>query len=138
MSAIPCSICKFKRPGKMATAYWAWFAADGNRHAWKVRYCSYCVGDSLLAVYKRLRETPDEGNAFACISCGGDSSQDSDPMYLTLYIPNREQEEFAVQLDSACAAKLRIPIVEYGERLQDRGVGVRGPSPSLSVWDVLG
>lgn len=63
---------------------------------------------------------------------------DSDPMYLTLYLPGKEPMEYALQLDGACAARLRIPITESGERLPDRGGVVRGPSPSTSAWDALG
>jgi len=40
-------------------------------------------------------------------------------------------------MDGACAAKLRIPITSQGERLEDRGGVVRGPSPSTSDWDAL-
>lgn len=75
---------------------------------------------------------------FACISCGTDASKDSDPVYLTLYLPGKEPMEYALQLDGACAAKLRTPITQQGERLQDRGGLVRGPSPTTSVWDELG
>lgn len=59
-------------------------------------------------------------------------------MYLTLYLPGKEPMEYALQLDGACAAKLRIPITTKGERLPDRGGLVRGPSPSASAWDALG
>jgi hypothetical protein len=59
-------------------------------------------------------------------------------MYLTLYLPGKEPQEIALQLDSACAARLRIPITTSGERLPDRGGVVRGPSSSTSDWDALG
>jgi len=60
-------------------------------------------------------------------------------MYATLYLPGKEPREYAVQLCGACAAKLRIPIFDRGERLPDRSGVVRGPSPSLtSAWDALG
>jgi hypothetical protein len=55
-----------------------------------------------------------------------------------LYVPGKEPTEYALQLDGACAAKLRIPITSRGERLADRGGVVRGPSTTVSAWDALG
>jgi hypothetical protein len=77
-------------------------------------------------------------DVFACVSCGASAEIDSDPIYLTLYLPGKEPQELALQLDSACAAKLRIPITSHGDRLADRGGVVRGPSSSTSAWDALG
>ena len=138
MSPIPCSVCGQRVLGKLASGYWAWFNADGGRSAWKLRYCPGCAREHLSGLFERLRSTDGMSNVFACISCGADASQDSDPMYLTLYLPGKEPTEIALQLDAACAAKLRIPIVERGLKLPDRSAGVRGPSPSTSAWDALG
>jgi hypothetical protein len=138
MSVYPCSVCRQRKPGKLATAYWAWFLADGERSAWKLRYCPADAQESLLALLTKLRELGESEEVFACVSCGANAAEDSDPIYLTLYLPGREPMEFALQLDSACAAKLRVPITKSGERLADRGGLVRGPSPSTSVWDALG
>jgi hypothetical protein len=139
MSVYPCSICKQRKPGKLASAYWAWFNADGGRSAWKVRYCPACAGEHLLLLLKNLHEMgTDSMDVFACVSCGANASTDSDPIYLTLYLPGKEPQEYALQLDGACAAKLRIPITSQGDRLEDRGGLVRGPSPSTSVWDAMG
>lgn len=107
MSVYPCSVCRQRKPGKLASAYWAWFNADGGRSAWKVRYCPACAATSLHELFKKLRETDGTSDVFACVSCGTDASRDSDPIYLTLYLPGREPEEIALQLDGACAAKLR-------------------------------
>jgi hypothetical protein len=103
-----------------------------------VRYCPGCARESFLLLLSASRSLGTTEDVFACISCGTDASQDSDPMYLTLYLPGKEPMELALQLDSACAVKLRIPITTYGERLPDRGGVVRGPSPSISAWDALG
>jgi hypothetical protein len=138
MSVYPCSMCKRRMPGKLASAYWAWFLADGSRSAWKVRYCPECARQHLLGLLAELRSMGETSSVFACVSCGADASQDSDPVYLTLYLPSKEPMEYALQLDSACAVKLRIPITELGMRLEDRGGLVRGPSPATSVWDELG
>lgn len=138
MSVYPCSICRQRRPGKLASAYWAWFLADGSRTAWKVRYCAGCAASELQMLLQQLRHAGETSEVFACVGCGSSAAEDSDPIYLTLYLPGREPEELALQLDSACAAKLRIPITEHGDRLADRGGVVRGPSPTLTAWDALG
>ena len=138
MSVFPCSVCRQRKPGKLATAYWAWFLADGERSAWKVRYCPGCALDALSTLFKKLREMDGTLPVFACVLCGQDASTSSDPIYLTLYLPGKEPTEYALQLDAVCAVTLRIPIGEVGERLADRGGVVRGPSPSTSAWDALG
>jgi len=138
MSVYPCSVCRLRRPGKLASAYWAWFLADGARSAWKLRYCPACAPEALSIVLQASRLSEDNSSVFACVSCGADSSEDSDPMYLTLYLPGKEPMEYALQLDGACAARLRIPITTQGDRLADRGGVVRGPSPLASTWDALG
>lgn len=138
MSVYPCSVCKGRRPGKLASAYWAWFNADGARSAWKLRYCQVCAPESLRILSEAWSRTEGTSDVFACIACGSSAETDSDPIYCTLYLPGKEPTEFALQLDAACAAKLRIPITQMGERLPDRGGVVRGPSPSTSAWDALG
>lgn len=138
MSVYPCSMCRGRKPGKLASAYWAWFNADGARSAWKLRYCLDCASESLSILLATFQETAGETGVFACISCGASAETDSDPIYCTLYLPGKEPTEYALQLDGACAARLRVPITTHGERLADRGGVVRGPSPSISAWDAMG
>jgi hypothetical protein len=138
VSVYPCSMCRQRKPGKLATAYWAWFLADGERSAWKLRYCLSDAQEALSGLFAHMSELGENSNVFACVACGADSSTDSDPIYVTCYLPGKEPMELALQLDGACAAKLRIPITQYGERLPDRGGVVRGPSPSISAWDAIG
>jgi len=138
VSVYPCSVCRGRKPGKLASAYWAWFKADGSRSAWKLRYFLDCAADSLSILLGG--ESPANGSqdVFACISCGSSAQEDSDPIYCTLYLPGKEPTEYAVQLCAACAVKLRAPIMASGETLPDRGGVVRGPSPSVTAWDALG
>lgn len=138
MSVFPCSCHGQRRPGKLAAAYWAWFLADGARSAWKVRYCPVGAREHLQLLLSDTSPARESEDVFACVSCGSSTAEDSDPIYCTLYLPSKEPMEYAVQLCSACAAKVRIPIVEMGTRLPDRGGVVRGPSPSTSTWDELG
>jgi hypothetical protein len=138
MSVFPCSCHGQRRPGKLAAAYWAWFNADGARSAWKCRYCLDGAAEHLKILFANSLSSKDLEDVFACISCGSNAETDSDPIYCTLYLPKKEPMEYALQLCGACAARLRIPIVEMGARLPDRGGVVRGPSPDTSAWDALG
>lgn len=138
MSVYPCSVCRQRKPGKMATAYWAWFNADGGRSAWKQRFCAPCAHDSLQSLLLTLNGADGSSNALACVSCGTDASEDSDPVYLTLYVPGRDPQEYALQLDGPCAVAIRVKAQAGAERLADRGGLVRGPSPSTSAWDAIG
>jgi hypothetical protein len=138
MSVYPCSICRQRMPGKLASVYWAWFNADGGRSAWKLRYCPACAKKDLTILFSAPPEKDGQSSVFDCVSCGALAAEDSDPIYATLYLPGKEPMEVALQLDAACAAKLRIPITSQGERLADRGGVVRGPSPGTSAWDALG
>jgi hypothetical protein len=133
VSVYPCSSCKQRRPGKLASAYWAWFMADGNRSAWKSRVCASCAPDCYRLL---LQPSVAEGSTdvFACISCGQSTSADSDPIYVTLYLPKMEPQEYALQMDGACAAKARIEIQTWSERLPDRGGVVGGPPHDDTVW----
>lgn len=137
VSVYPCSVCKARRPGKLASAYWAWFRADGVRTAYKVRYCQQCAYQYLVDILAKTRQLGDLEDVFACVSCGISAEGDSDPIYLTLYLPGKEPEELALQLCGACAAKMRGPITDSGDHLEDRGGVVRGPSPNNSSWDAL-
>lgn len=137
--ALKCSMCRHKRLGeKLSSAYWAWFRSDGERVAWKLRYCLGCAQESLPLVGAAFRAAEQSEDVSSCLSCGTDTSQDLDPIYCTLYLPGKEPMELELALCGACAAKSRIPITDNGERLPDRQGSMRGPSSSVTAWDALG
>lgn len=138
MSRFPCSLCHGRVLGKIAVGYWAWFLVDGSRSAWKVRYCVECAQKNLSWLFKTSPAALTNTSLFACISCGASCEEDSDPCWLTLYVPGQEPREWELQLDAACAAKLRIPVTSSGEKLLDRTAQMRGPSSLTSAWDALG
>jgi len=138
VSVFPCSICRARRPGKLATAYWAWFDDGGARHAWKQRFCASCALDNLQKLLMTLSAAGSISDVFACVACGASAEHDSDPVYLTLYVPGKDPQELALQLDGPCAVDIRVKAMTGAERLEDRGGVVRGPSTSTSAWDALG
>jgi len=137
VSAKPCSSCRFKKPGKYAAAYWAWFNADGTRSAWKQRFCAPCAQSALHTLLLTLSNVSSDSSDYDCVECGADATSDDDPVYLTLYVPGREPTEYVVPLDAPCAVSFRMKAMTGAERLPDRGGVVRGPSTSDSDWDQL-
>jgi|SRR5215467_1201742 len=134
-SVYPCSMCGHHPKGKLARAYWAWFRADGSRTSWSLRYCAECARRDLVKLLNDSSPAAESLDAFACVNCGGSAEDDSDPMYLTLYLPQRDPMDRALQLDSSCAAKLRIVITENGWQNPDRQTQVRGPSTNTHEWE---
>lgn len=133
MSVKPCSRHHAKIVGKLATFYWAWFNADGARRAYKESICMPCTREELSLLL--ANSTHNTIDVSACPACGTDSSADLDPIFLTLYAPQLEPKEFQLATCSACAARIRVRILEGGEPLPDRGVSVGGPRPSTSdAW----
>lgn len=136
MSLRPCSVCNERVPGKLATAYCAWFLTDGERTAWKQKLCSGC----LVEQYKPLLQNGSSTSpgSLTCPGCGGSSETDLDPVYLTLYLPKSEPKEFELSMCAACAAKIRVVMQLGAVKLENREAGLRGPSTSSpDPWSTL-
>jgi hypothetical protein len=128
MSIYPCSACGKRHPGKLATAYNAWFLEDGQRVAYRQRLCVGCLKDELGEVIRNQVELAD--TAETCPACGGSNENgDLDPTFVTVYLPGRDPAEFGLNTCVSCAAKLRVELRRGEDRLADRGAMVRGPSP---------
>ena len=128
MSGYPCSSCGQRVQGRIASAYVAWFKADGERVAYKLRLCFDCVRVNFTPLFVAMREA-DPAVLTWCPICAKETpSAELDPVYLTLYLPKDEPKEYAFQFHAVCAAKFRGPVATNGTRLPDRGGSVRGPS----------
>jgi hypothetical protein len=137
MALFPCSICRKNKPGKLATAYWAWFKADGERTARKLRYCLEDAMSELAFVQRYLQETATNGETFACLDCGSALGDDMSRLYVTLYLPNSMPVEVGLPLCEQHSIARRSELTELGEPLPDRGAVMRGPSPLLTAWDAF-
>lgn len=135
LSRFPCSVCKTRNAGKLASAYWAWFRADGVRTAWKQRLCVECAQRELKQLLASA--TTSSLDVCRCPSCGADSSSDLDPIYLTIYVPKQEPSEWSLTTCASCAARVRITAQNGAEKLPDRQVSSSLPS-ATSPWDSLG
>lgn len=132
MSVFPCGRCGQRVPGKLASVYWAWFDASGERQAWKELLCAPCVGTALRELLRKSQEA--SPNVAQCPACGSDSSADMDPIYATVYMPKMEPLELQLVTDAACAAKLRIPIVDSGRKLPNRRENEGPQAPHANPW----
>ena len=137
MSLLPCSVCGRRRPGKLASAYWAWFDANGERAAWKLRYCLECAQEGLSVLFKDSQQEENESTVFDCVSCGSQVQEDSDPIFVTLFLPGKEATEHSLQLDGACAARWRIPITLHGTKLENRPLESTRKE-AISAWAAIG
>lgn len=136
---MPRAACSFdgqRSDQKLATAYWAWFNADGARTAWKVRYCVDHARTNLLWLFSPSSEPEEEASIFACRACGTDCTEDSDPIYCTLFLPKRDRMDFECQMCGACAAKVRITIVDVGEKQPDRNG--KSTFADVDAWAAIG
>jgi len=124
MSPFPCAGCGQQARGRLAAIYSAWYLADGSRTAWKQRLCAPCVMQRLRQL---LLHAQDSTSAVtSCPACGIESSQDLDPIYMTLYLPKQESREYALTTDATCAARLRLLLQDGAQRLPDRNGGSGG------------
>ncbi len=135
MSAYPCSSHGAKIKGKLATVYSAWFDSEGERQAWKQRLCAPCL-TTLADSFKAALST-NASDLTVCPMCGQDSSTVLDPIYLNVYLPKRDPEEFALCTCSSCAPSLRSLLLVGAQRLTNRGTGSGAPggAPDPDPWD---
>jgi hypothetical protein len=92
VSIRPCSLCGHRVPGKLASAYWAWFVGDGDRVAWKQRLCLPCLTSTFAETLRNAKSglTGD----ITCPVCGGQSEADMDAVFCVLYLPKTDPQEF--------------------------------------------
>lgn len=126
----PCSICAKRLPGKLATAYNAWFNANETRVAWKQRICADCLLATYVEVLQKCSE--DSTEPTTCIGCGGSLVDDLDPVFMTLYLPKSEPKEFELAVCVPCADSLKATMQQGAEPLEDRSGRRQGPSTSPS------
>jgi hypothetical protein len=72
------------------------------------------------------------------------TSDDMDPVYLTVYVPGTGPVRLEMPFDPACAAEMRVFGMTGARKLDDQGAsfGGQGPGPQTSTpdstWAALG
>lgn len=132
MASEPCSRCGERVRGKTASLYTSWYPDRDHRVSYLSRLCAPCAADLLVPIASRPIEDVSQ-----CIQCGGNLEEPTASTFLTAYIPGKEQWDDRQDTCVACAMFLRERLTLGGKLQPDRGVGVRGPSPSQAVWDAI-
>lgn len=133
MSFYPCSNCGQRANGKLASVYSNWFEPNGDRAAWRSRYCVGCL-TTLMASLK-AGQSDESSNLTVCPKCGSDSSQNLDGIFLTIYLPKQPEREYALTTCASCASELRALLLVGATKLGDRSVGAAAPTNSPnSEW----
>lgn len=133
MSIRPCSACGKRVHGKLATSYNAWFLADESRVCWRQQLCVPCLTGNLGSLLAKVSE--ESLDVTVCPACGAESSEDLDPIYLTIFLPKQEPREYALTTCGSCAATLRGSLQEGAKRMADRGAESGGSgTPHSDPW----
>jgi hypothetical protein len=135
VSMYPCSMHGGRVPGKLASVYWRWFNGNGESVGWKQRLCAACSVETLKPLLAHASDP--SSDVSVCPACGTDSSQDMEPVYLTVYTPGSESREFQLPICGGCAPTVRATAQTRAERLPDRG-GQRGAMAPREPEDPFG
>lgn len=140
MSVYPCSRHGARAPGKLASVYWAWFLADGERRAYRERLCIPCFAQYVVAINIEAENAPE-----SCPVCHASTAGDADPVFATVFRPGSDPEETIWNTCGVCAVEVRAPIVASGIPLEDRNLGTSGEGPRpltqaspTAAWDAMG
>jgi hypothetical protein len=122
VSLLPCSNCKKRVRGKLASVYMAWFSGS-QRVSKKARLCMPCVSDYAEFV-RGLKPLPADEDAVewpdTCSLCGSALAQDFDPTYLTVYMPKSEPVQLIIAGCETCSIDYRPTLASGAENLADR------------------
>jgi hypothetical protein len=122
VSLLPCSVCKKRPRGRLATVYLAFFNGQA-RIGERGRFCGPCAG-SLAEYVRELRPIPTEDETIewpeTCPGCGISITDDFDPTYMTIYMPKSEAVQLVVPQCSACARVARETLRVGMDTIPDR------------------
>lgn len=133
MYLFKCPVCS-QRPGeKPTTVYWAWQDVEGGRHAYRQKMCRGCFADQVAPLDKPL----EPGANLTCPHCGIDTEADYDAMWANCFIPSYGRHDIEAPTCGACAAKLRIWVIDHSDPAEDRSRADIGPRPGFTGDEVL-
>ena len=134
-----CASCGQHSVAKPVTVYWAWRRADNSRVAWRQKLCYACFAQEAAPLIVAAEQP-----VFACSSCGIDTTDDHDDIYLTYYVPGMEKAQSELPTCPSCAVRIRNGAMVGAVQLEDREHESRGafegpPTTSpADIWRALG
>lgn len=140
MSLLPCSLCKKRPRGRLATVYLAFFNGK-DRIGERGRFCGACA--IQLAEYVRELKplgTEDESIEWpeTCPLCGTGLADDFDPTYMTIYMPKSEAVQLVVASCAHCAQVSRETLRVGMDRIPDRQAVGRAEGASAPSHEAPG
>lgn len=131
MALVPCTVCGRRPFGKPVSVYVSWFL-NGDRFSFRH---GLCRGDAELFAenlrqLKPLRsDKEDEEWPETCSVCGQLTTEDLEPVYLTIFPPRAEQLDLVIPTCSICQTNIAGQLSQGAIKQVDR----LGPSRNGSA-----
>jgi hypothetical protein len=130
MPSLGCSICRERPRGRLASIYWACWTGDGDREAWKQRYCKGCYSDARAEWLDNLFTSGEASPAGTCPLCLDIVEDDLVQLFATGFVPGQDAYRYAFDLCPTHFAEAGGKARAGSEPLRDRGLA--GPGRARS------
>ena len=111
----------------------AWRNVDTERRAWLLHLCPACFGARVGSLWRDYEGV----ERLTCPSCGIDTEDDHDDVYVTAYVPSYGELKVEAPFCGACAALYRIWVQEHGRERESQLGASASPQAHPSGADVL-
>jgi hypothetical protein len=119
MAFKPCTHCAQRFTGKPTSIYSAWME-DDIRQSWVAKLCGDCTFNMVGPPVRRaIARNGDE----SCDLCGATGPGRYDPLYLTVYQPRAEMEQFELVTCDECTEQLRDLMLRMSQPVPNRSQG---------------
>jgi len=130
MASKPCTACRKRFKDKATSVYAAWMV-NGTRRAYRAQLCTDCVYAEIAPYVKRSLARDFE---VGCDSCGGTGEDEYGAIYLTVYRPHLEPDQFELNFCSEHQVPAQGRLAVISSALPDRQpVESRGPASTSIV-----
>lgn len=136
---VVCSVHGKRDSKKLASLYSRWLSDSGTWERWKIKCCATAYTE-LMAPFQEISDSNLFSNAFACSVCGDSSSIPANQIFVTSFLPGRDQKDSVALTCNSCANQLQECLRANGEVLIDRGgsVGASASGPNTpDPWDEI-
>jgi hypothetical protein len=127
-----CSVCQERRPGKLATIYWAWTWPTGNRLAYKQHYDPGCISIWNKAIMIGRKPQPH------CSECDEEfvNGISRVSVWATIYLPKQERIDDMIEFHPDCFEAVVDRLTAHATILPNggSGSGTGAPSPEPEPW----
>jgi len=136
MAYAPCSCCKSRFGGKATSVYSAWRNGDGMQRQ-VAKLCTRCVHENVAPYVKRAVARDYETGCDKCGSTGPDAYS---AVFLTVYRPKAEREDFQLSFCSEHDKQAQGELHHMSMRLPERqpqessGQRTQGDAAEATPW----